>query len=150
MSISADDLTLDPTDRTLLALLRENARRSIVELGRAAGLSRASVYARLERLERRGVIAGYTVRLGTAFAAGRVRAHVLIKIAGRLGSRIEARLAAIPEVVTLHAISGEYDLIGIVEAADLAALDGLIDTIAAIEGVERTNSSIVLATKIER
>ena len=149
--ISSSDITsLDASDGTLLALLRQNARHSVAELSRALGISRASVYARIERLERRGIIAGYTVRLGEAFARRRIRAHVLMKISGKKSASIEARLGEMQNVMTLHAISGEYDLIGVIEAGDLNELNALIDAIAAIDGVERTHSPIILSTKISR
>lgn len=150
MSSQTDDPSLDRTDRALLALLREDARLSVADLARAAGVSRASIYAHLERMKRRGVIAGYTVRLGESYARSLVRAHVLMKIAVKRAAAIEAKLAAMENVATLHAISGEYDLIGIVEARDLGQLNALIDTIAAIDGVERTTSSVILATKVDR
>jgi DNA-binding Lrp family transcriptional regulator len=59
-------------------------------------------------------------------------------------------LAAHPELTTLHAISGEYDLIAEIEAADPEALNELIDRIGMLDGSARTTSSIILATKTQR
>ena len=106
--------------------------------------------ARLERLERSGVIAGYGVRLSDDAERGLIRAHVLITILPKTAPRIETELRAIAEVRTLHSVSGNFDLIAIVEAASIGELDRLIDRIGALDGVERTLSSIILSTRIDR
>lgn len=150
MTIPPDTLQMDDVDRQLVALLRVNSRQPVTTLSRCLGLSRASVYARIERLERTQVIGGYTIRLGQAYERKLVRAHVMIKISSRLATAIEARLSKLVELTALHAISGEYDLIALLEAESLAQLDSLIDAIAGLDGVERTTSSIVLSTRLRR
>ena len=146
--MSAD--LLDDTDRALLGLLRENARASTAELARRLELSRTTVQSRIERLERRRVIAGYTVSVADEVEAGLVRAHVLITLAPRASGVIEAALRKIAQVRVLHSVSGPFDLIAIVAAASIGELDALIDRIGRLEGVERTTSAIVLSTRIER
>ena len=145
-----DKTTLNAGDRDLLALLAENARASTATIARRLGLSRTTVQAKIERLERVGVIAGYGVRLSDAYESGLVRAHVLITIAPKTLARITAELNAILEVKTLHSVSGTFDLIAVVQAASIAELDHLIDRIGEIDGVERTLSSIILSTRIAR
>ena len=145
-----DKTTLNAGDRDLLALLAENARASTATIARRLGLSRTTVQAKIERLERDGVIAGYGVRLSDAYESGLVRAHVLITIAPKTLARITAELNAIIEVKTLHSVSGTFDLIAVVQAASIAELDHLIDRIGEIDGVERTLSSIILSTRIAR
>ena len=141
---------LDDTDRALLGLLRENARASTAELARRLDLSRTTVQSRIERLERRRVIAGYTVSVADEVEAGLVRAHVLITLAPRASGVVEAALRKIAQVRVLHSVSGPFDLIAIVAAASIGELDALIDRIGRLEGVERTTSAIVLSTRIER
>jgi DNA-binding Lrp family transcriptional regulator len=143
-------ITLDATDRALLHALRGNARLSTAELARRLHLSRTTVQSRIERLERQKVIAGYTVVVPDALEAALVRAHVLITVAPRASGAIEAALRRIPEVRALHSVSGPFDLIAIVAAQSIGELDALIDRIGALDGVERTTSAIVLATRIER
>ena len=145
-----DKTTLNAGDRDLLAILAENARASTATIARRLGLSRTTVQAKIERLERDGVIAGYGVRLSDAYESGLVRAHVLITIAPKTLARITAELNAILEVKTLHSVSGTFDLIAVVQAASIAELDHLIDRIGEIDGVERTLSSIILSTRIAR
>lgn len=149
-SIRTVTTPMDDTDRKLIAMLRENARAPTAVLARWLGLSRTTVQARLERLERGGVIAGYGVRLSEDIERGLIRAHVLITILPKTAPRIETELRAIPEVRTLHSVSGSFDLIAVVEAASIGELDRLIDRIGTLEGVERTLSSIILSTRIER
>jgi DNA-binding Lrp family transcriptional regulator len=63
---------------------------------------------------------------------------------------VTASLNAIPEVTTLHSVSGTFDLIAIIAAPSISELDQLIDGIGTIDGVERTLSSIILSTRISR
>ncbi len=137
-------------DRELIALLGQNARMPVATLARKLSLSRTTVQARLERLEREGVIAGYGVRLSEAYLSGLIRAHVLITIAPKALSAVTASLDAIPQVAALHSVSGTFDLIAIVAAPSISQLDQLIDEIGTIGGVERTLSSIILSTRISR
>lgn len=141
---------LDDTDRALVALLRENARAPTAELARRLGVSRTTVQSRLQRLERRGAVVGYTVVVPDEAEAALVRAHVLITLAPKQSAAIDAALRRIPEVRVLHSVSGPFDLIAIVAAGSIGELDALIDRIGALDGVERTTSAIVLATRIQR
>ena len=137
-------------DRELLSLLGQNARVPVATLAKKLSLSRTTVQARLERLEREGVIAGYGVRLSEAYLSGLIRAHILITIAPKALSAVTASLDAIHEVTTLHSVSGTFDLIAIVAAPSISERDHLIDEIGKIDGVERTLSSIILSTRIAR
>lgn len=150
MSDLPDRASIDATDRHLIMLLRQDARLPITSLAHALGLSRSSVYGRLERLERDGVIAGYTVRLGADYDQRLIRAHVMLKVAPRLSQAIERKLVAMPELIALHAISGEYDMIAVVEAEGVAALNSVVDRIGLLDGVEQTTTSILMATKMVR
>jgi DNA-binding Lrp family transcriptional regulator len=141
---------MDDTDRKLLAALSENARWPAAELGRRLGLSRTTVQSRIERLERRGVITGYTVRLSAEHERGAVRAHVMITVRPKEARAVEAALRAIPEVRVLQTVSGTFDMIAQMVADSTAAMDDLVDAIGALDGVERTTSSIVLSTKFDR
>ena len=150
MSSSEDTLSPDPLDRKLLALLRKDARTPIATLSRSLGVSRATVYGRLQKLQQAGIIEGFTVRINPEAERGQIRAHVLIKVTGKLARLTEKQLHAIPQITALHAISGVYDLIAMLEAASATELNELIDRIGELEGVEKTTSSILLATKWSR
>lgn len=137
-------------DEVLLSLLAENARMPIAELARRMKLSRTTVQARIERLERNKVITGYTLRRGLAAERATIKGHVWITVKPKFARETVADLAAMPEVRMLHSVSGEVDLIAIVSAKTVEALDQVIDRIGSLDGVERTQTSVILATKIER
>ena len=140
----------DDTDRALIALLQANARESTANLARKLGLSRTTVVARLARLERAGVIVGYTVRLGADDNRPQVRAHVGITLQPKSSREVIARLSGLPELLQLSSVSGEFDYIAILRADTTARLDALLDQIGEIEGVTKTTTSVVLALRIDR
>lgn len=137
-------------DNALIALLRDDARMSVADLARRLGVSRSTVQSRLERLERGGVIAGYSVRLSAEHEKGLVRAHILVTVPPKQSAAVAAALSRIAEVRTLHSVSGNFDMIVVVEAPSVSDLDVLIDRVGALDGVERTLSSIILSTRIDR
>jgi DNA-binding Lrp family transcriptional regulator len=141
---------MDEIDRRLISALRANGRTSTAEMARLVGRSRTSVQSRIDRLERDGVIVGFGVRLAPEHAQGAVRAHVMIKVLPKETRAVTAALRTLPQVRVLHSVSGEADLIAEAAAASVAEMDQVIDHIGALDGVERTNSSIILSTKFER
>ena len=141
-------MAIDETDQRLLALLREDARAPAAVLGRKLGLARTTVQSRIERLLARGLITGFTVR--TPEAREQIVAQVMITAAPKLAPRAEAALRALPEVRRLYSVSGRFDLIAVLAADTVSALDAAIDRIGALDGVERTESAIVLSTRIDR
>jgi DNA-binding Lrp family transcriptional regulator len=145
MSASLDDL-----DRRLLQLLREDARMPTANLARRLQVARSTIQLRLSRLEADGTIAGYTVRLGPTAAAAEVPALISLVIDVRRIDTVVATIADVPEVRTLHAMSGPVDLIAVVRAPTTGELDAAIDRLARIPGVERVQSSIVLRTPFDR
>ncbi len=141
---------MDEIDQALLAKLRENARLPAAELARALGLSRTTVQSRIERLERSGVVTGYTVRLSEAHERGLIRAYVMLTVAPKQTASVVAAARRMPAVRLLQSVSGPFDLIAEAATPNAAEMDALIDALGALEGVERTTSSIVLSTKIDR
>lgn len=141
---------LTEQDLLLLALLDANAREPVSSLARKLGLARSTVQERIERLERKGVIAGFTVRRGRKVADSAIRAHVMISGDPRQGERIVAELKKLPEIRSLAAVSGTYDMIAIIEADTTGRIDGVLDRIGKTPGVDRTMSSIILSVKFER
>lgn len=141
---------INQQDQALLSLLRQNARTSVSDLARRLHLSRSTVQNRIARLEASGVIRGYSLELGGAYAAHQVEAHVSIKVHQKLTARTNQALEQIFAVAQLYSVSGEYDLLAIVQAQSLEALSTVLDDIGNLEGVERTNSAVVLETRFRR
>lgn len=143
-------MTRTDADRQLIALLRENARMPVAEMARRLGISRSTAQSRLERLERNGTIAGYAVKLSYDYLAGQIRAQLMVTVAPKFAPKVFRFLDDLIEVRTVHSVSGSFDIIVIVEAPSVSELDAVIDSIGALDGVERTLSSIILSTRIDR
>ena len=143
-------MTISASDQQLLSLLRENARASTAELARRLKLSRTTVQSRIERLERQGVIRGYTVRIDDEAERGHIRAHIMITVLPRQMAAVVRALHAMPQVRALHSVSGPFDMVALGVVPNISEMDALTDRIGAIEGVERTTSSIILSAKFER
>jgi len=137
-------------DQQLLALLRENARLPISELARKLNVSRTAAQARLQRLERSGIIRGYTLRLSDDYQQGCIKAMIMIKASPINRTIIEQALNRIPQLTGLYSISGKFDMTAIVIAPSVLELDQVIDKIGVLDGVEETQSSVILSTKIDR
>lgn len=138
------------SDQQLLSVLRENARASTADIARRLKLSRTTVHSRIERLERLGVIDGYTVRVHDEAERGHIRAHIMITVLPKQMPSVVAALHAMPEVRALHSVSGAFDLVALGVTPTVQAMDELTDRIGAIDGVERTTSAIILSAKFER
>jgi DNA-binding Lrp family transcriptional regulator len=143
-------MSSDELDRKLIALLQADARASAADLARRLGVARTTVLARLTRLERRGVIVGYTVRLGQDEGERGVEAYVGITTEAKAGRSVAERLATLPELRQLCSVSGEFDYLALLRAESTARLDALLDEIGAIDGVTKTTTSVVLARRIDR
>jgi DNA-binding Lrp family transcriptional regulator len=142
-------MTLDATDRRLLGLLVDDARRPVAGLAAELGLARSTVQQRIRRLEETGVIAGYTVRIGAGLGDD-VRAMVSIQADGRRIDTVVSALASVDEVRAVHTTSGEFDLVAIVSCPTTQALDRVVDLVGALPGVARTTTSVLLTTRFER
>ncbi len=142
--------TLDDTDRRLLSLLQANAREPTATLARKLHLARTTVVARLARLEREGVVAGYGLRLGTRLEGSAVRAYCGLSIQPKTTAAVLRALQQMPEVEEASAVSGPFDYLVFLRCETHEQLDVLLDRIGLIDGVNHTQTSIVLSRKIDR
>ena len=140
----------DALDQGLLALLAVNARESTADLARQLGVARTTVVTRLARLEREGVISGYTVRLRHDLAQTGLSAFVGITVQPRAGADVVRLLQRLPEVKQLDSVSGQFDYVALLRAESAERLDALLDQIRALEGVQQTTTSVVLSRRIDR
>lgn len=141
---------MDEKDRELINQLETNARLPVATLARRLGLARSTVQARIERLEERGIIAGYALRLGDAARGDRIRATVLISIEPRSTPAVLARLKSLSAVETAHTASGRFDMVLQLAAGSTTELDQTLDAIGEIDGVKSSESLIHLSTRINR
>ena len=139
----------DETDRKILALLAENGRQSVKELARRVGLSRSAAQERLARLERDGVLAGYTIRRNDP-AEGRVAAYFIIKTRQAVCDDLAPHLRGIPEVVVFDSVAGETDGLVEVVADSMTRLQEVRSQIAALDDVEAIETSVILKRHFNR
>ncbi|HEY0815077.1 MAG TPA: Lrp/AsnC family transcriptional regulator [Pseudonocardia sp.] len=136
---------LDGLDTRLLELLSADGRATMTDLGRLVGLSRTAVLARVQRLEREGVIRGYRADValpGPSPAAHRARVGLVIQTADV--AAYVRRLVALPSVSEIETVTGEYDLILLATAPSAAELDAVLDTVSSWRETRRTTTWVVL------
>lgn len=141
---------MDELDRTLLRALQANSREPVAALARQLGVTRPTVQERMNRLERRGVIRGYTVRLDPDYSRRRVSAFVMISVEPRALAQVATALTKLGDLESLHSVSGSYDLVALLNCDTTAELEKNIDRIGEITGVQRTLTNVVLSEKYRR
>jgi len=139
---------LDKVDLELLAALSADPRATVVALADRLGLSRNTVQARMGRLERSGVFLSYERALSPEVLGFPIEAFVTIIVHQADIPRITAELARIPEVIQAHGLSGPVDVLARVACRDTQHLFDTDARILAIEGVERTETSLVMGEVI--
>lgn len=138
---------LDDVDQRLIAELRRDGRASLSDIADRLDLARATVRARMERLQARGEIVGFTVLTRGDVSALPVRGLMMIAIEGRGQERITARLVGLPEVLAVHSTNGRWDLICELGARTLEELDALILKVRGYEGVLASETNLLLSTR---
>ncbi|MEM7241164.1 MAG: Lrp/AsnC family transcriptional regulator [Pseudomonadota bacterium] len=141
---------MDDLDRQMIALLSANARLPISSLAATLGIARTTAQARLDSLERRGIIAGYTIRKGSDFAENEIYATVLLQLEPAKQAAVVSRLSSFAEVEAAFTASGRFDMILRVKAENTTHLDGVLDRISDLAGVKSTESLIRLSSKFDR
>lgn len=139
---------LDRFDRALLQALQEHGRASNVELSEKANLSAPQCYRRVQKLESEGVIRGYTAHVDPAAVGLGVTAFVSLSIDREQFKRVrelEKGLRQFPEILECYTISGDFDYLVKVVAADLKSLSNfLTDRLMQVPGVANVRSMVCL------
>ncbi|NYF16214.1 DNA-binding Lrp family transcriptional regulator [Microbacterium sp. AK009] len=140
--------TLDHVDLELLAALSDDPRATVVALAERLGLSRNTVQARMSRLERTGVFLSYERTISPEALGFPIEAFLSVIVRQADLPRITAELGRVPEIVQVHGLSGQVDLLVRVACRDTQHLFDTDARILAIEGVERTETSLVMGEVI--
>ena len=140
---------MDAKDRLLLAYLQRNARTTAAELGPRLGLSRSAVQARITRLERTGVISGYTVILRHKPPTGTLRSWLLITMEkdGDSAALIEA-MREVPGIGAIYLLTGELDFLAEAVAGTPLGIDDVRKEVAALPGVADIRTHLVLRASL--
>ena len=136
---------IDDTDRAILALLRENARLTVVHIATRVNLSPAPVNRRIDRLERLGVIVGYTVVTDETKLEGAVEAFTELRYVGTADfEAIVAVVSEIPEVQEIFTIAGDPDALVRIRVHDVDHLKHVVNILRRTEHVTGTKTLMVL------
>ena len=142
---------LDDIDHNILALLRKNSRRTLADIGGHVSLSVAAVKRRVERLERDGVIRGYTARVDTSLLGDAIEVVMEVYCADRTSpGDIRPSFEHLDEVVTGFTVSGEPDVLLRLRVDSVAHLEEVVERIRRDPNVVRTRTMLVLSTFLDR
>ncbi len=144
------DPELDDTDLRILDMLQDDCRTALARIGEHVGLSAPSVLERIKKLEAAGVITGYHATLDARCIGLDVAAFIgVITTQPDLIGGLESRLVALDGVLECHHVTGEYTLLLKVKTASTSSLEKLITQIRSLDGVTRTETTVVLSTHAE-
>lgn len=145
---------MDQTDRQILDILQEEGRIANNELAKRIGLTTTPTMERVRRLERNGVIKGYTAWLDRNKIGKGLTVFCSIKLAVHQMQEMEEfreHIDAIPEILACYNITGEYDYLLHVVVADTNEYEKLLrSTLTRIPGVEQIYTGIVLSVVKEQ
>jgi DNA-binding Lrp family transcriptional regulator len=144
-------MTIDRLDASLLELFTAEPRIGVLEAARRVGAARGTVQARLDRMQRTGVIADLAPTIDPAALGYPVTAFLSLEIAqGRGRGDVTAHLTAIPEVIEVHTITGSADLLVRLVSRSNADLQRVIDDVVRDPAVLRTSTVIALDNPVPR
>lgn len=141
---------MDDLDRSIITILKTDARMSLSTLARKVKIARSTLQARIERLESSGIIAGYTITLGKGADPNPLRASLLISIDPRAQGSVLQKLKSIPQIERVFTTSGRIDLLVQLACPDTQSLDHVLDQIDATPGIRSSESLIHLSTRLDR
>ncbi|WP_205474409.1 Lrp/AsnC family transcriptional regulator [Nocardioides sp. SYSU D00038] len=140
---------MDDLDRTLISLFAVEPRIGVLEASRRLGVARGTVQSRLDKLVARGVVTGWGPDLSPAALGFPVTAFLTLEIRQRVGhAPVAEHLAAIPEVLEAHTITGAGDLWARVVARSNDDLQRVIDRVLDTDGIVRSATVIALAEQV--
>ena len=134
-------------DEKLIGALRHDARASLSQLASMLGWSRATVRARLTKLQESGEIVGFSVVLKNDFIRDPVRGLMMIAIEGRGTDRIIRQLSSMPEMRQVHSTNGRWDIIVEIGTQTLEEFDNVLFRVRRLEGITSSETSLLLATR---
>ena len=151
MKLGQPDSEFDDIDLHILAVLQENCKLPLAKIGARVGLSAPSVIERIKKLEDNGVITGYRAVLNARRLGKDVTAFIGVSISHpKLIGEFEQDIARFDGVLECHHVTGQHTLLLKVKTENTSSLEELISKIRSIEGVDRTETMVVLSTHTER
>ena len=150
MTASSSKWLKDELDRKIIRELQRNARESTSNIAARLNVARSTVHERIARMEKDGVITGYSVVLSRNPSAENVQVMVFLEIKQQETRKVLQKISQYSEVRVCLSINGEFDLFVSVEAPRIEDLDIVIDEIGMMPGVLRTKSFVVFGRRFDR
>ena len=144
------DYTIDQLDARIILDMAEHPRSGELEMSRRLGVARNTVYARLARLEDSGVVTGYGPDVNLAAIGYGVQAFCTLELLQGRFSEVADKLASIPEVIEVHTIAGQGDLVCKLVSTSNPGIMAVVEQILKIDGVDRTTTAISLTEQMTR
>lgn len=141
---------IDQLDARIILDMAAHPRSGVLEMSRRLGVARNTVYARLHRLEESGVIVGYGPELDLAAIGYAVQAFCTVELLQGRFEEVANALASIPEVIEVHTIAGQGDLVCKLVSTSNPGIMAVVEEILKIEGVDRTTTAISLTEQMKR
>ncbi len=139
---------IDSKDQSIISLLQKDGRMSVKDIAKAMGLTRTTVTKRMERLEASGVITGYSAVVRKDFFDKKIRGWVMINTIPNLEEAAISAMKMIPEVSRIYTTNGRWDLAVAIWAADLEGFDAALTKIRQVDGIESTETNLLLSSRI--
>jgi len=140
--------TLDALDARIVLALDADPDATVLSLARELGVARNTVHARLQRMSAGGALGEFSRRLDPAALGYPMVAFLQVALSQERGPEAVAALRDVPEVVEMHATTGDADLLLKVVAKDTSDLHRITTSLFSVPGVVRTSTSISLATEL--
>ena len=135
---------MDEIDARIIEILKENSRKTYVEIGKSVGLSEGAVRNRIQSLVDTGVIERFTIEVAPS---ARVRSLTMISVdPSTPTSSVSEAIKQFPAVERIYEITGEYDIVAVVSSTSIEGVNHCIEKIRGVKGVVKTNTMIVLRT----
>ena len=139
---------MNSLDAGIVALLKRNARMSVMQISQELGVSRVTIDSHIKKLEKTGVITGYTITLDSEEFRQNVTGWIMINVTANAEEKIIASMAKMPEITRLHTTNGRWDLAAEIQTATLEAFDNAISRLRKIPGIKDTDTSLLLSSRI--
>jgi Lrp/AsnC family transcriptional regulator, leucine-responsive regulatory protein len=143
-------VAIDATDRDILELLQEDARRTVADIAGHVSLSATAVRRRIDRLEQAGVILGYSARIDYAKLGWALEAFTELRFTGETRpDEMDTVASRLPEVEAIYTTAGDHDVLARVRATDVEHLRQVIDRLRASKRVLSSRTHVVLASHVK-
>ena len=139
---------VDAKDQAIISLLQKDGRMFVQDMAKVLNLTRATVTKRMAKLEAEGVITGYTAVVRNDFFDKKVRGWVMIVAVPNIEEEAITQMKLITEISKIYTTNGRWDLAAEIRAVDLEGFDAALSKIRQVPGIETTETTLLLSSRI--